>query len=628
MDQYNIEEGSSPSFFRRVITVLLKNSIKLIKNFPANFFFLVFLAILGFAIYYIVLYWSAYTQWKQMSSYENWYGLTVLFLGLTTTYLFAISIVPLIWAILLRNSSIRDITKKETSLIKRIFVSLSIVSGIIIIFYSVSFGYEYLFPETRFYKANKEANQSKDFKPCTNVPYVDFENKRYDTIQIGEQCWIAKNLNIGDMISFDQNATVFDDKVQKNCYQDKSENCDTYGGLYSLYEASGYVLKEGVQGICPDGWRLPILADIDKLDVYLRCGAQGDDACEEKMTKKAEDAGFLGFKIEPGYGYCFQPGNTCDALAGIELNGNSKNVDNYYLEKLFVKCIKNEAATENTSKKEEVKKTETNKISISVKMITDVWGDSKLTLVWDKKDIPYVMILSNEKEPSTSNNGNIIYYGSGDSISISPKENGKICFTILGVDSAFKLIKDASNSTCFTPEIKTNTVDVKNNSLENQDKKTNELNSQLYYIIVKDVAKGLELIKAGADVNTANTYGETLLMEACYRKNLTAVKELIKLGADVNQEDSRGDTPLLYTGTNMNGDIVKELIKAGADVNYKSPDGTTPLMMWVTRADQPDVVRYLIAAGADVNAKDSSNQTILMMALPSIAPILRDAGAK
>ncbi|BFT94135.1 MAG: hypothetical protein MNSN_03960 [Minisyncoccus archaeiphilus] len=303
--------------------------LRLIKRFPANFFFLISLISLGIGIFFSV---SVLVDNQVYSS-----GIATAFFIMFAGFGYGISIISFIWSLLLRKLTIKDIIRKEVSIIKRVFIVFSLCSVCVIIFYLMSLGYEYLYPEQRFYKEQgiSISDQSKDFKPCDEIPSVSYGGKKYETIQIGTQCWIKDNLNIGDMIVFDQKPGAFDNKVQKHCYQDKIENCDTYGGLYSFYEASDYSLKEGTQGICPDGWRLPTESEIDVMDTYLRCGAQHDIACENKMTGKAIEAGFLNYVISPKYGYFFHPGKVYDSLSHMELN-NGKSDSN----DLFVKCIK------------------------------------------------------------------------------------------------------------------------------------------------------------------------------------------------------------------------------------------------------------------------------------------------
>jgi len=84
----------------------------------------------------------------------------------------------------------------------------------------------------------------------------DRDSQTYTTLQIGTQCWMAENLNIGTMVNGSNNQTD-NDTIEKYCYNNNTSNCDTYGGLYQWDEMMGYVTTEGTQGICPTGWHLP-----------------------------------------------------------------------------------------------------------------------------------------------------------------------------------------------------------------------------------------------------------------------------------------------------------------------------------------------------------------------------------
>ena len=91
----------------------------------------------------------------------------------------------------------------------------------------------------------------------------------YKTVKIGNQVWMAENLNYADSVTTPS-------LVGKNwCYGNKVENCDVAGRLYTwtaaidsvaLYDGGngvvcGYgmacTLPATVQGICPNGWHLP-----------------------------------------------------------------------------------------------------------------------------------------------------------------------------------------------------------------------------------------------------------------------------------------------------------------------------------------------------------------------------------
>jgi uncharacterized protein (TIGR02145 family) len=89
------------------------------------------------------------------------------------------------------------------------------------------------------------------------LPFTDPRNEQtYQTVQIGTQCWMAENLNIGTMKlgNFEQ---LDDGIIEKYCYDDIEANCVVYGGLYQWNEMMHYSTTPGVQGICPGGWHIP-----------------------------------------------------------------------------------------------------------------------------------------------------------------------------------------------------------------------------------------------------------------------------------------------------------------------------------------------------------------------------------
>ena len=81
------------------------------------------------------------------------------------------------------------------------------------------------------------------------------DGQHYATIQIGDQCWMAQNLNIGTKINSSR-LQINNNVIEKYCYNDDVSNCSTYGGLYQFLEAVQYSTLSN-NSICPTGWHLP-----------------------------------------------------------------------------------------------------------------------------------------------------------------------------------------------------------------------------------------------------------------------------------------------------------------------------------------------------------------------------------
>jgi len=118
-------------------------------------------------------------------------------------------------------------------------------------------------------------DNTADGSPCAGTEKVYWEGgpnndgaAYYKTIQIGLQCWLKENLNVGTkiLVAGDQTNNSIPEKY---CYGDNDANCPTDGGLYQWAEAVQYLngatntaspsspFPAKVQGICPTGWHLP-----------------------------------------------------------------------------------------------------------------------------------------------------------------------------------------------------------------------------------------------------------------------------------------------------------------------------------------------------------------------------------
>ena len=74
---------------------------------------------------------------------------------------------------------------------------------------------------------------------CGTVSFRDSrDNQIYCTVKIGTQCWMGRNLNVGDFRPISQGNLHLEAGIQKHCFNDVPSNCDKYGGLYRWYETA------------------------------------------------------------------------------------------------------------------------------------------------------------------------------------------------------------------------------------------------------------------------------------------------------------------------------------------------------------------------------------------------------
>ena len=143
----------------------------------------------------------------------------------------------------------------------------------------------------------------------------------YKTVQIGEQIWMAENLN------YDYQTEI----THSMCYEDKQENCDAYGRLYTFaaaVDSAGLFgdgclgcgglkpneagnLKESSRGVCPEGWHLPSKGEWEQLFTIV-----GGNVNAAKVLKTANETGtdeygfnaYIPGTYAEGFGFGNSPG--------------------------------------------------------------------------------------------------------------------------------------------------------------------------------------------------------------------------------------------------------------------------------------------------------------------------------
>jgi uncharacterized protein (TIGR02145 family) len=199
-------------------------------------------------------------------------------------------------------------------------------------------------------------DNTADGSPCPGTETVLYSGKTYHTIQIGSQCWLKENLDIGTRITGSVNQTN-NSTIEKYCYNDDSANCTTYGGLYQWNEAMQYVITSGTKGICPEGWHLPTYGELQTLGTAI-----GGNGNELKAIGQGTGSGagtntsgfsalLTGYRYNDGYFYnlggnaLFWSSTEDDATysTSMGLNGIDSNGYFYYTLKVdgfSVRCAK------------------------------------------------------------------------------------------------------------------------------------------------------------------------------------------------------------------------------------------------------------------------------------------------
>lgn len=115
------------------------------------------------------------------------------------------------------------------------------------------------------------------------------------------------------------------------------------------------------------------------------------------------------------------------------------------------------------------------------------------------------------------------------------------------------------------------------------------------------------LLRAGADVDARNLYGQTALVGAMldiyydYHRNIQSHTELLlKYGADANIADIRGWTPFHYAAQRGSMSCIELLLRAGGNTNAVSAKGETPLWILLAKGWR-DAAKFLLQNGCDIN---------------------------
>ena len=126
--------------------------------------------------------------------------------------------------------------------------------------------------------------------------------------------------------------------------------------------------------------------------------------------------------------------------------------------------------------------------------------------------------------------------------------------------------------------------------------------SPLLGAVTMDLATAKLLYEAGADINTRNNIGQTLLHGSVYYGNVEMAQWLLSLGADVSAADEDGFTPL-HRAVTKDLATAKSLYEAGADINARSKEGKT-ILYEAALNGQFQTIQWLLSLGVDFSTAD------------------------
>ena len=131
-----------------------------------------------------------------------------------------------------------------------------------------------------------EGLNPNDSYPCEGTPTLtDIDGNVYNTVQIGNQCWMKENLRTTHYADYTEIATGI------YAPNDYASSVTVYGYLYTWIvamhgDSPSSSNPSGVQGICPDGWHMPSDAEWTQLIAYV--GSHSAYFCGNDTTSIAK----------------------------------------------------------------------------------------------------------------------------------------------------------------------------------------------------------------------------------------------------------------------------------------------------------------------------------------------------
>lgn len=157
---------------------------------------------------------------------------------------------------------------------------------------------------------NEQRHVSKDLKIKESDGELQIlidsrDGKTYMTVQIGEQVWMAENLNYNG------------DGSVGRCYNDNLSNCKIYGRHYNWFEAVE---------VCPAGWHLPSYPEWETLYKHIGGSEYFSHIVENKLKArngwKKEEKNELSGNGTDDYGFSALPAGLLRCKTRIDCTGD------------------------------------------------------------------------------------------------------------------------------------------------------------------------------------------------------------------------------------------------------------------------------------------------------------------
>jgi len=219
------------------------------------------------------------------------------------------------------------------------------------------------------YSSNSESSSSNLISSSSTIPvsYGELIDERdgqiYKTVKIGEQTWMAENLNFDYHNPFAPTPAL---AAPSYCYDNSQDNCKRYGRLYrwsiamdsaAVYSNSGKgcgiwsnqnespcknELYSFSRGTCPENWHIPTESEVKNFVNYANASPENVQWVAHYWFYGSENDAFAQKNIDSIF-YYFLTSIEIDSSKATLLftsNNDFRTVDGLKSDAFFVRCVK------------------------------------------------------------------------------------------------------------------------------------------------------------------------------------------------------------------------------------------------------------------------------------------------